>query len=121
VSLSVAPNLYVAEKMPDKLATLLLRLQSDERLTIGRTRGENLELIVEPDDGRPIYLLPRARMCYPRTIRPYKRPRRANVCVHIFLGENPWPLGNHDEYLNPDYEYEPYQSRAAKGDTNAPN
>ena len=92
VSLKVAENAFIAKGMSDTLATLLLDLQRWERITIGRTPKENLKVIVEPDSGdTPIDSLPSSHRHWPKPIRPYKRPRRLNFVMHIFMGPNAWP------------------------------
>jgi hypothetical protein len=68
VSLKIAHNAYLSKGMPDKLADLLLKLQREGRIVIGRERWENLELTVEPADDTPIHLLPVAHIEYPRRI-----------------------------------------------------
>jgi hypothetical protein len=99
VSLKVAhKNVYIAKDMSRKVANLLLDLQRQGRIVIGRMRRENLKVIVEPDDGEPINYLRSAMVFWPTAIRTYKRPRSVDYVVRIYLGRNPWPQGNAPEY-----------------------
>ena len=99
LSLKVAhKNTYIAKDMSRKVANLLLDLQQQGRIVIGRVRRENLEVIVEPDDGEAINFLRPAMVYWPAPIRTYKRPRSVDYVVRIYLGLNPWPQENAPEY-----------------------
>ena len=59
VALKVAENAYIAKGMSERLAQLLLDLQREGRITIGRVREENLEVLMEPDpNGESIRSFP---------------------------------------------------------------
>ncbi len=122
VCLKVADNAYITKGMTEALAKLLLDLQSQGRIVIGRQRNENLRITVEPDNGdEPIHFLRAALLWYPRPIRAYKRPRRLDIVVRIYLGPTPWPEGNTAEnwWDVPEFQNDDTVHNGKKGATDA--